>query len=235
MLRYVQVHTLDDPINDQLAEARGGMEEPYDGVAEVWWPNREALTSGLDNAAGRAAAKELVEDEARFIDLAHSPLCFNYEYPPGQPVPEEIVARESSPLGKDFLLPAPSPSISALEQAPALLAHQPRPGDSRRSPGHGYAALFPGALLRGRTRRPTPVQPRDRRRRPTPAMPKPWFNRADLATLANVPEAQTGHGRSRFEDESHFIDFPRSAMWIAKERVFIDRPLGALALRAYGG
>ena len=76
ILRYVQVHTLDDPINDQLAEARGGMEEPYDGVAEVWWPNREALTSGLENADGRTAAKELVEDEARFIDLAHSPLWF---------------------------------------------------------------------------------------------------------------------------------------------------------------
>ena len=28
ILRYVQVHSLDDPINDQLAEARGGMEEP---------------------------------------------------------------------------------------------------------------------------------------------------------------------------------------------------------------
>ena len=35
--RYIQLHTLDDPINDALAEARGGMEEPYDGVAELWW------------------------------------------------------------------------------------------------------------------------------------------------------------------------------------------------------
>ena len=116
VLRYVQVHTLDDPINDQLAEARGGMEEPYDGVAEVWWPNREALTSGLDNADGRAAAKELVEDEARFIDLAHSPLWFNYEYPQVNPVPEEIVARESSPLVKIFFC-LRHPEHLSLEQA----------------------------------------------------------------------------------------------------------------------
>ena len=31
--RYIQLHTLDDPINDALAEARGGMEAEYDGVA----------------------------------------------------------------------------------------------------------------------------------------------------------------------------------------------------------
>ena len=39
---------------------------------------------------GQAAAKELVEDEARFIDLAHSPLWFNYEYPQVNPIPEEM-------------------------------------------------------------------------------------------------------------------------------------------------
>ncbi len=113
MLRYVQVHTLDDPINDQLAEARGGMEEPYDGVAEVWWPNREALTSGLDNAAGRAAAKELVEDEARFIDLAHSPLWFNYEYPAGQPHTGGNSGAGIQPLGERFSFVCAIPSISA--------------------------------------------------------------------------------------------------------------------------
>ena len=37
LLRYVQVHKLDDPINDGMNKARGGrMEAPYDGVAEVW-------------------------------------------------------------------------------------------------------------------------------------------------------------------------------------------------------
>ena len=49
-----------------------------------------------------------------------------------------------------------------------------------------------------------------------------WFNRADLATLADVPEAARAFDLA-VEDESHFIDFKRSAMWIAKERVFIDR------------
>ena len=52
--RYVQVHTLDDAVNDQLAGARGKMERPYDGVAELWWKSREALTASFGSAAGKA-------------------------------------------------------------------------------------------------------------------------------------------------------------------------------------
>ena len=49
-----------------------------------------------------------------------------------------------------------------------------------------------------------------------------WFNRADLMTMANVPEAARAMELA-IEDEAKFIDFKRSAMWIGKERVFIDR------------
>jgi hypothetical protein len=49
-----------------------------------------------------------------------------------------------------------------------------------------------------------------------------WFDRADLATIGNTPE-----GRSAMEiavqDEAKFIDFANSAIWIAKERVLVDR------------
>jgi hypothetical protein len=49
-----------------------------------------------------------------------------------------------------------------------------------------------------------------------------WFSRADLMSLANVPEANKAM-EIAVEDERNFIDFSRSAMWIAKEHVFIDR------------
>ena len=71
--RYVQVHTLDDPLQDALRASRGGP-EPYDGVAELWWDGREALEAAMRDPAGQAAARELLEDERRFIDLARSPL-----------------------------------------------------------------------------------------------------------------------------------------------------------------
>ena len=45
--RYVQVHTIDDPANEAMATARGGMEAPYDGVAELWWDSEEALEHAL--------------------------------------------------------------------------------------------------------------------------------------------------------------------------------------------
>ena len=220
ILRYVQVHTLDDPINDQLAEARGGMEEPYDGVAEVWWPNRAALTSTFENAAGQAAAQELVEDEARFIDLAHSPLWFAYEYPQVNPTPEEMVARESSPLVKIFFC-LRHPEALSLEQAqlywrtnhgPVIRGVAQGMGMQRYLQVHYYEDELEDQL---RTSRGTTTPPYT-------GHAEAWFNRADLATLANIPEAKRAM-EIAVEDESHFIDFPRSAMWIAKERVFIDR------------
>ena len=101
ILRYLQDHTLDDPMNEQMARARGGMEPPYDGVAELWWTTREALATSFASSGGQAAGKELVEDEAKFIDLPNSPLWLAYEYPQINPS-EDIVARPSSGLVKVF-------------------------------------------------------------------------------------------------------------------------------------
>jgi uncharacterized protein (TIGR02118 family) len=71
--RYVQVHTLDDPLQDVLRASRGGP-EGYDGVAELWWDSRADLEAATREPAGQAAALALLEDERRFIDLARSPL-----------------------------------------------------------------------------------------------------------------------------------------------------------------
>ena len=49
-----------------------------------------------------------------------------------------------------------------------------------------------------------------------------WFDRGELATIASTPEGKRAMELA-VEDEAKFIDFPRSAMWIGKERVFIDR------------
>ena len=78
--RYVQVHTLDDPLQDALRATRGGP-EAYDGVAELWWDDRAAFEAVLADPAGQAAARELLEDERRFIDLTRSPLFVAEERP----------------------------------------------------------------------------------------------------------------------------------------------------------
>ena len=97
--RYIQLHTLDDPINDALAAARGGMEPAYDGVAELWWTSPEAFKA-FGTPAGQAAAMELLEDEKNFIDLPNSPLWFAYEYPQVNPHPYlKVPCSTTSALG----------------------------------------------------------------------------------------------------------------------------------------
>ena len=71
--RYVQLHTLDDPLNEALRASRGGP-EPYDGIAELWWESRDALQAAIASPEGNRAGEELLADERRFIDLARSPL-----------------------------------------------------------------------------------------------------------------------------------------------------------------
>jgi uncharacterized protein (TIGR02118 family) len=77
--RYVQTHTLDDPLNDALRGGRGA-EAPYDGVAELWWDSRADFEAATTSDAGRAAGRALLEDEQRFIDHGRSPLFVSDEH-----------------------------------------------------------------------------------------------------------------------------------------------------------
>ena len=89
MVRYVQVHRRDDELGLGMAKVRGAP-EPYDGVAEAWWPSLEFLQERMKDPAAQAAMAEAVEDEARFIDFARSPIWLGEErviIDNGKPVP----------------------------------------------------------------------------------------------------------------------------------------------------
>jgi uncharacterized protein (TIGR02118 family) len=76
--RYVQTHRLETPLNDVLRSSRRAL-EPFDGVAELWWDDTDALVAATSSSEGSAAARTLLEDEARFIDLEHSALWLGEE------------------------------------------------------------------------------------------------------------------------------------------------------------
>ena len=82
--RYVQCHARSSDADNPLRASRaGGLEkapEPYDGVAELWFDSFEALAANGSNAKAVEAGQALLEDEAKFIDLANSPLWFGEEY-----------------------------------------------------------------------------------------------------------------------------------------------------------
>ena len=61
-----------------MRRARGAP-EPYDGVAELWWHSEETWRMAGRSPESRNANRLLLEDEARFIDLANSPLWLNRE------------------------------------------------------------------------------------------------------------------------------------------------------------
>lgn len=221
MMRYVQVHTLwDDEATAAaaaMAKARGGMEPVYDGVAEVYWESREALVEALATDAGQAAAALLVADEARFVDLPSSPLWLNYEYPQVNPTPELLVARPRSDLVKLYF-PLRMRRVLELSWARDYWRHNHGPIIRRQAAGSGIQRYLQvhraddelEASLRAA--RGTVVAPYD-------GHAELWFNRTDLGSSS--PERRAA-ARRAVEDEANFIDFERSAMWLAKEHVFVD-------------
>lgn len=216
-LRYVQVHALDDPMNAAAAEARGGMEPPFDGVAELWWDSEQALADALAGDAGRAAGALLLEDERKFIDLPNSPLHLAHEYPQVNPSPESLVARERSSLVKLYF-PLRQHAQQSFAEAqrywrtahgPLIRAQAQAMGILRYQQVHRFESPLEAALRESRGT----VTP------PYLGHAEVWFDRG---APRSGPEAALA-GRRAVEDEAKFIDFKRSTIFIAKERVFIDR------------
>lgn len=78
MKRYVQMPRLLAEGFESVATARGAP-EPYDGIAQVSWDSLDDLKATFTDPAAKRAARELLEDERRFIDFSRSPISFTEE------------------------------------------------------------------------------------------------------------------------------------------------------------
>mgnify|MGYP001370815446 CR=1 FL=1 len=218
ILRYVQVHTLhDEGANEAMAKARGGMEPVYDGVAEVWFENRESLLATFESEPGQRAAAELVEDEAKFIDLAHSPLWLSHEYPQVNPTPENLVARERSSIVKLYFPLRCKPGQDEHEAQTYWYSNH-GPIIRRQAAGSGILRY----VQVHRVEDELEAALREARGTVTEAYmghAELWFDRAELGNA--TPEGAAA-GQRAIEDESKFIDFARSSMWLAKEHEFVN-------------
>lgn len=77
--RYVQVRTVQNAgLLEALQRRNDGSPEPYDGIAELWYDDDVFTRVRSDEA--RRAARELLEDERRFIDLSGSPIWYGEEW-----------------------------------------------------------------------------------------------------------------------------------------------------------
>jgi len=78
-VRYVQSHTIDSPLNENIRKARG-MSEEYDGVGEIWWESEEDFLTAINSPEGQKLREMFVEDEAKFINLSASSAFFTVEH-----------------------------------------------------------------------------------------------------------------------------------------------------------
>lgn len=217
--RYVQTHTLDDPINEMLREPRGTA-EPYDGVAELWWNHEDEVVAGISTPEGQKAAEELLEDERNFIDFSRSSMYWATEMPQINPTPEDLVARVETPIIKLCFFGHHKPELSAEQAALYWRMHH----------GPLVRSLAPAARIKRYLQvhsLDTPLNEAVRGLRGEMADPfmghaELWYDRLELAGAVATPEGARAM-ELLVEDESKFVDFKRSALWVAKEHVFIDR------------
>jgi uncharacterized protein (TIGR02118 family) len=69
--KYVQSHTIDTPVNEDMRQSRGMLRE-FDGVAEVWFESEEDMIAAMSSPEGQKLGAALFEDEGNFIDHSKS-------------------------------------------------------------------------------------------------------------------------------------------------------------------
>ena len=77
--RYVQLHPSTGPAATALASSRG-LATDFDGIAELWFDDEQSIIHSTATPEGRRAARTLLEDEKRFIDLSRSPIWLYREH-----------------------------------------------------------------------------------------------------------------------------------------------------------
>jgi hypothetical protein len=77
------MHSADPALAEALRTSRGGSLDKapavYDGVAQLWWESLDDIAAAMTTPEGAEAGRQLLEDEAKFIDFAKSPLWFGEE------------------------------------------------------------------------------------------------------------------------------------------------------------
>ena len=85
-LSYVQNHTLDTALNENIRRSRA-MEQEYDGVGEICWESEDDFLAAIGSPQGQRLRTVFLDDEARFIDLQRSCAFFTEEHTLLAPTP----------------------------------------------------------------------------------------------------------------------------------------------------
>lgn len=218
MTGYVQNHTLDVPSVEVFRHQRGMNVEPYDGVTEVWLDRIEDLDMGPDVSPELVAAQQmLVEDEAKFVDLARSRVFMAeahgiFNEPGGQEPGFKMIicARRRTGMSRDefqrYWLEKHAPlasSVRARGLAPPMRSYVQN---------HTLDAplLEPFRIDRGMT-----LEPYD-------GITEVWIDRVEDMDMGDQLSAELIAAQNMLiEDEAKFVDFSQSSVFIAQpHRIF---------------
>ncbi len=217
VMRYVQCHTTSDD-HTRLWGRRGTMEEPYDGVAELWWESKKGFLDAGATEAGRRAGAAMLADEHNFVDLEASNIWAGYEYPQVNPSPENVVATERSGLVKLYYPLRHLPELD-LETAQHYWRTHHGPIIRRQATTSG--------VLRYQQVHLDEPEITDALREPRGIGAAPYAGHAELwldrAAMGIVTAERKEASMRAYEDESGFIDFASSTMFVCKEHVFVDK------------
>ena len=219
ILRYVQTHTIDSPMNEGAQKARGKMEPHYDGVAELWWSSEAELNEQMGSASSKAAkaGAALLKDESKFIDLSNSPLWFAYEYPQVNPAPEDITAKVKSNILRVFFPLRHQSKLTEEEARHYWLTHH---GPIVRSHSEATRTLCYRQVHRANSPLDKGIQKaRGTRVESYLGHAEAWV---DMGKSPNTDEARRANA-SFIEDEHNFIDMERSTILFGKEHTIIDK------------
>ena len=217
ILRYVQTHTITDPMNEAARKARGDMEEEYDGVAELWWASEQQLTAQLQSERAAAAGAALLEDEKQFIDLEQSPIYFAYEYPQINPCPENIEATPKSNVLRVFFPLRHQSQITEEAARHYWLTHH---GPIVRSWGQAAGTLCYRQVHRANSPLDEGIQAARGTKVPSYlGHAEAWVDLGKAPGTATAREANAAF----IADEHNFIDMNRSTIFFGKEHTIIDK------------
>ncbi len=78
MVRYCQLHVVEEDVNEILDSERGG-EPAFDAVAEIWVESEDAWRNTWLSEGGQAALAKLKLDEQNFVDWSRSVIFMSRE------------------------------------------------------------------------------------------------------------------------------------------------------------
>ena len=79
MKRYVQVLPLETDARNLVIGPRTGLVEPFDGMAELWVEDIEALESNWSTEKAKEYLEIFFKDEQNFIDWSRSTILVSKE------------------------------------------------------------------------------------------------------------------------------------------------------------